>query len=52
MNLIILASGATDDSRNHLRKYADATDTPAWEVVEAADLLDRVVDLLDKAVQS
>ena len=52
MNQISLAIGATDDSRNHLRDYADATDALAWEVVEAADLLDRVADLLNKAAQS
>jgi len=50
MNPIRLAIGATDDSRNHLRDYADATDNPSWEVVEAADLLDAVADLLAKAV--
>ena len=46
-----LAIAATDEIRNHLRDYADTTDTPAWEAVEAADLLDSVADLLGKAVQ-
>ena len=46
-----LAIAAADDIRNHLRDYADATDTPAWEVVEAADLLDSVADLLGNVVE-
>ncbi|OOG43232.1 hypothetical protein B0E52_09860 [Rhodanobacter sp. C06] len=42
---------AADEVLQHLREYADATDRPAWEAVQAADLLDSVADLLAKAVQ-
>lgn len=44
-----LAMLATDEVRQHLREYADATDRPAWEAVQAADLLDTVAELLAKA---
>lgn len=44
-----LAMLAADEVRQHLRDYADATDRPAWEAVQAADLLDTVADLLAKA---
>ncbi|EIL88671.1 hypothetical protein AB7849_05020 [Rhodanobacter sp. 115] len=45
-----LAVLATDEVRQHLREYADATHRPAWEAMHAANLLDTVADLLDKAV--
>ncbi|HKR77508.1 MAG TPA: hypothetical protein VJR95_12680 [Rhodanobacter sp.] len=44
-----LAMLAADELRKHLLDYADTTDKPAWEVVEAADLSDTVADLLAKA---
>jgi hypothetical protein len=44
-----LAMLAADEVRQHLREYADATDRPACEAVQAADLLDVVADLLSKA---
>jgi hypothetical protein len=44
-----LAMLAVDEVRQHLREYADATDRPAWEAVQAADLLDTVAELLAKA---
>lgn len=46
-----LAMLAADEVRQHLRDYADTTDRPAWEAVQAADLLDTVADMLAKAVQ-
>ena len=48
---LCLAQLAADDLRQHLRDYADATDNPSYEAVEAADLLDAVADLLAKAMQ-
>lgn len=41
-----LALDATDSARRHLDHYASATDCPAWEVVEAADMLDAACELL------
>lgn len=46
-----LAMLATDEVRQHLREYADATDRPAWQAVQAADLLDTVAELLAKVAQ-
>lgn len=46
-----LAMVAADEIRQHLRDYADATDRPAWEAVQAADLLDTVAELLALVVQ-
>lgn len=46
---LILALAATDAARAQLARYALVTDTPAWEVVEAADLLDAVADRLTPA---
>ena len=48
-HLLRLAALADDEVRQHLREYADATDRPAWEAVQAADLLDTVVKVLAKA---
>jgi hypothetical protein len=45
------AIAATDLVCNRLRDYADATDAPRHEAVEAADLMDRVADLLHTAVR-
>jgi hypothetical protein len=45
-----LAMLAADDLRQHLHDYAQATDRPAFEAVQAADLLDAAADLLAKAV--
>jgi hypothetical protein len=45
-----LAMLAADEVRQHLREYANATDRPTWEAVQAADLLDTVAELLAKAV--
>ena len=42
---------AADEVRQHLREHADATDRPTWEAVKAADLLDTVAHLLDKALE-
>jgi len=38
-----LAMLAADEVRQHLREYADATDRPASEAVQAVDLLDKAV---------
>lgn len=46
-----MAMFAIDEVRQHLIDYADTTDRPAWEAVEAANLLDAVAELLAKAVQ-
>ena len=43
---LTLAARAVSDARLHLGTYADGTDAPACEAVEAADLLDAVADLL------
>ena len=40
MTTLVLALAATDAARAQLARYALVTDTPAWGVVEAADLLD------------
>lgn len=45
-----LAMLAIKDVRKPLQDYADETDEPAWEAVEAADLLDTVSKLLEGAV--
>lgn len=48
LHLVMLAA---DEVRLHLCEYADVTDCPAWEAVQAADLLDTVADLLGKAAE-
>lgn len=45
-NAAILAVAATHTACQALDRYAMATDTPAWEAVEAANLLDTARDLL------
>jgi hypothetical protein len=39
---LCLALAAIDAARQQLNRYATATDAPAWQVVDAADLLDAV----------
>jgi len=39
---LCLALAAIDAARRQLNRYAAATDAPAWQVVDAADLLDAV----------
>ena len=39
---LCLALAAIDAARQQLNRYATATDAPAWQVVDAADLLDVV----------
>ena len=39
---LCLALAAIDAARQQLHRYAAATDSPAWQVVDAADLLDVV----------
>ena len=39
---LCLALAAVDAARQQLNRYATATDAPAWQVVDAADLLDVV----------
>jgi len=48
---LILALTATDAARGLLSRLADLTDTPAWEVVEAADLLDAARLMLARVVK-
>lgn len=45
---VTLALTATDAARSQLDRYAMATDCPAWEIVEAADLLAAARYLLAK----
>lgn len=42
---------AADEVRRDLRECADATDRPAWEALQAADLLETVADPLGKAAK-
>lgn len=49
--MLVLAVTATHAARAQLDKYATATDAPAWQVVEAADLLERVHDLIAEAAR-
>ena len=39
---LCLAQAAVDAARQQLNRYASATDAPAWQVIDAADLLDVV----------
>ncbi|TAL89482.1 MAG: hypothetical protein EPN69_13365 [Rhodanobacter sp.] len=39
---LCLALAAIDAARQQLNRYATATDAPAWQVVDAADVLDMV----------
>jgi len=39
---LCLALAAIDAARQQLNRYATAIDAPAWQVVDAADLLDAV----------
>lgn len=41
-----IAMLAASEKRQHLCEYADATDRPACEAVQAADLPDTVAELL------
>ena len=43
---LALTLAATNAARAQLARYALGTDTPAWGVVEAADLLDAARDML------
>lgn len=45
-----LALAAVDAARAQLDRYALATDTPAWQAVDAADALDTARASLTKAV--
>ena len=45
-----LALAAVDGARQQLNRYASATDEPAWQAVDAADLLDVVSRLIAEAV--
>lgn len=47
---LCLALAAVDAARQQLNRYAAATDAPAWQVVDAADLLDRVAARMADAV--
>lgn len=47
---LCLALAAMDGARLQLDRYAFATDTPAWQAVDAADALDAARDLLAQAV--
>jgi hypothetical protein len=43
---LVLALSAMNGAREQLDRYALATDEPAWDVVDAADLLDAAVQRL------
>jgi len=43
---VALALAAVDAARAQLARYAFATDSPAWQAVEAADQLDAAHDAL------
>lgn len=47
-----LALAGMDAARAQLDRYALATDTPAWQAVDAADALDTARALLAKAVSN
>jgi hypothetical protein len=47
---LCLALAAVDASRQQLNRYATATDSPAWQAVDAADLLDVVSQQLADAL--
>ena len=47
---LCLALAAIHAARQQLQRYAIATDAPAWQVVDAADLLDAVADSLATAI--
>lgn len=47
---LCLALAAIDTACQQLNRYATATDAPAWQVVEAADLLDVVAACVADAV--
>lgn len=47
---LCLALAAVDAARQQLNRYANATDKPAWQVVDVADLLDVVGTFLGDAV--
>ncbi len=47
---LCLALAAIDAARQQLIRYARATDEPAWQVVDAADLLDVVSVFMVDAV--
>ena len=47
---LCLALAAVDAARQQLNRYATATDAPAWQIVDAADLLDVVAACVADAV--
>lgn len=47
---LCLALAAVDAARQQLNRYATATDAPAWQIVDAADLLDVVAAYVADAV--
>lgn len=48
---LLLALTAVHTARVQLDKYATATDAPAWQVVDAADLLEVAHDKLAAAAR-
>lgn len=47
---LCLALAAIEAARQQLNRYATATDAPAWQVVDAADLLDTAAACVADAV--
>lgn len=47
---LCLALAAIDAARQQLNRYATATDAPAWQMVDAADLLDAAAAAVADAV--
>lgn len=48
---LLLALTAVHTARVQLDRYASASDAPAWQVVEAADLLEAAHDKLTEAAK-
>ncbi len=49
--LLLLTLTAVRAAREQLDRYATVTDAPAWQVVEAADLLDTAHERLAEAAR-
>ena len=49
---LLLALTAVHSARVQLARIAHATDAPAWQVVDAADLLDAAQDRLAEAAKA